>query len=149
VKLVALVGGLGSSDAFCLAEEARRLHGTRFGECVLVDAGVDAATLLAMMDHYNAKELVLVFACPSCPEDAYSNVEPQEAGGLSGDPDAIVKTLWPNLTGSLDPTAYIEALRLLYQRGFKVYKLKPRRECREGVWLVIRRECQQAGEFIG
>ncbi len=141
MKLIAIVGGLGSSTAFCLAEEARRIHGTRIRECVLADATIDAATLITMRDHYKAEELVLVLASTSCSEDFYFQVEPRLVEAPPRDPDMIVRTLWPNLTGSLDPNSYIEALRLLYNREFKVYMIRPRNDCKEGIQLVIGREC--------
>lgn len=143
MKLLAIVGGLGSPAAFCLAEEARRVHGARVGRCVLADAAVDATTLIVMMDYFGAKELVLIFACTMCSNDVYLEVEPLNAEAAPENPDIIVRALWPNLTGSLDPKFYIEALRLLYNREFKVYMVKSRGdECRESIQSIVRRECQ-------
>ncbi|GAB6148216.1 hypothetical protein [Stetteria hydrogenophila] len=148
LKLVGVVGSLASEYSLCLAEEASRLHGSRLGCCVVVDAGVDALNLLSMAEEHGADEIVLVFACPRCREDERIVVKP-EAEKYTGDPDLLVRTLWPNLTGVLDADPYIDALRVLSKTPVVVYKLRESGSCREGLGRVLEAECGVAGPDSG
>ena len=131
--LIALLGNLGSDSAYSLVEAGIKLDGESLGDCVFVDATVSVIDLAARADELGAEELVLVIPEYEGPPGLYCDrtVEPE------GDPESIpadqlVRRLWQNLTGSLDPDDYIEALRIFWRRSFLICRCRPgERPCTE------------------
>ncbi len=93
--------------------------------CLIVEADMDA---LALVDTAKSRgiERIVVFGprhVPGRRPGVYMAMV--EAGEQSLNPDQVVRTLWPNLTGSLRLSDYIDALKLLWGKPFEVAECEP------------------------
>jgi hypothetical protein len=124
-------------------EEVVGRRGQRvLGRCLVVENVGNALAVLDKLSELNAKDLVVVGVRKrGRPSGIYlSRVGPLRSLGV----DDVVRTLWPNLTGSLELNHLVEALRILYDREFLVAECEPggNVECGELVEAWLRRLCQ-------
>ncbi len=144
-RLIALLGNLGSDSGYSLVKAGMELDGRRLGECIIVDATVSVLDLTARAEELGASDLVLVVPEYEGPPrlECSDRVEPErEPEKLP--PDNIVRRLWQNLTGSLDPDDYVEALRIFWRRGFLLCKCRPLGDsCIEVLLEELKPLCQE------
>lgn len=131
-KALVLVAGISSP---WLVEEALRLHGSRLGSCVVIDGWMDVLALKDELAPHRPSTVYLVFPGEPLEETFMGRYEPGDSKEVP--PSELVKRIWMNLTGTLDPDHYIEAFRLLGGYPFEAYKVGPDR-----FYKLVERLCQ-------
>jgi len=137
--VVAILGGLSSRTSFCLSEIALKLDSSVYGNCLILDATADVLLLLNRIKEVKPSKLVLITSGKEgIKEHIVKPYSSQEVRKL----DDIIRRLWPNLTGSLDPNDYIEAMKILYDREFVVVQLTgDKNECMKNLNKFLSKYC--------
>ncbi|WP_317895232.1 hypothetical protein [Pyrofollis japonicus] len=120
---------------------------TRIGNCIVIEADMDALALIDEARRLGASEIVLLGPLhrDNRQRGIYlERVEPNKSAASS--PNKLVKELWGNLTGSLRLDDYVAAMRILYDKPFYVAECDPgdTDECRDLVEQWLREYCGQA-----
>ncbi|ABM80606.1 hypothetical protein [Hyperthermus butylicus] len=151
---VALIPNPSCEPGQAILEIASRLDGRRLGNCLVIEADMDAISLADIVADHGAERLVILGPLdePDKPQGIlrlgeYSYIQPDAI-----DPEELVSRLWPNLTGKLSIRDYIEALRFFHKGVFEAYACNTaggridRETCRRLVEDWLRRLCRVHGE---
>ncbi|MEB3765308.1 MAG: hypothetical protein GSR77_03995 [Desulfurococcales archaeon] len=127
--LVAIIGNLTNEIGYSLIKTAEALDGKTIGKCIVRDADVDVLTLLDWAKEHKVKQIDLLFPVTKCHPKAkgvslIAKYPIQEKTG-SVDPNDIVKDIWMNLTGSLQKSHVVSALKVLSHLPFNIYECCP------------------------
>ncbi|MCE4609277.1 MAG: hypothetical protein F7C36_02710 [Desulfurococcales archaeon] len=127
--LVAIIGNLTNEIGYSLIKTAEALDDKTIGKCIVKDADVDVLTLLDWAREHKVKQIDLVFPATKCHPTAkgvslIAKYTIQEKTG-AGDSNDIVKDIWMNLTGSLQKSHVVSALKVLSYLPFNIYECCP------------------------
>jgi hypothetical protein len=100
----------------------------KVNNCLIIEADMDALALLDKLRDVGAEKLVLfgpLHREGRKPGVYERNVQPEKRSVNGKNASDIVKTLWPNLTGSLKLCHYEDALKILSNKPFKIAECEP------------------------
>ena len=143
--LVAVIPDLSEPGGSEILEEMLRL-GDEFtiGNCVVVEADMDALALLDKARELGAERIILLGPRHREGRSRGVYLRTVEPRGAPSNPSQLVRELWGNLTGSLRLCDYEAALSILYDKPFTVAECEPAGVgCRGLVESWIRENCQR------
>lgn len=120
--LVGIVTSLDHDAGRELIDVAEQLDGKKLGNCVIIEANMDALALLDTAKKHNVEKILLIVGTSrSDVQQGIQHYYSGKPGQSLVSPNEINRMLWANLTGSLDVDDYINALMILSDRPYDVY----------------------------